>query len=151
MKISIGCDHRGYELKKFIIETYTDWSDTDQDIEWIDQGCNGTERCDYPVYAKKVVDSILSKESEFGILICGSGIGMAIAANRFKKIYAGLCCSPKMVKSAVEDDNLNVLVLSANFITKEQVSLIINSAIQAWSENSFKGGRYQDRLDMMDK
>ena len=147
MKISIGCDHRGYELKKFITETYT----SDKDIEWVDQGCNNTERCDFPVYAKKVTDSILSNESEFGILICGSGIGMAIAANRFKKIYAGLCCSPKMVKTAVEDDNLNVLVLSADFITKEQVSLIINSAIQAWSENSFKGGRYQDRLDIMDK
>jgi len=143
MKISIGSDHKGFELKNLIIKTFSKES-------WLDAGCLSLERCDYPIFAKKVVESILFKKAEFGILICGSGIGMSIAANRFKYIYAGLCLTSQMAMVARADDNLNILVLSSDFVSKDDNLKIVESMLKAWSTNVFKGGRYKERLDMLD-
>lgn len=137
--ISIGADHRGYDLKIKIIEHF-------KDIKWIDVGTNSKERTDYPIFAQKVCKSILEKEADFGVLLCGSGIGVGIAANRFKGIYAGVCWNAEIAKLAKADDNINVLVLPADFIGTEQAFLLV----KIWLETEFKDGHYQKRLDMID-
>ena len=140
MKICIGSDHRGFELKQVIIEELPE-------IEWIDVGTHNDKRTDYPLFAEKVCKNILSGKSEFGVLICGSGIGMSIAANRHKKIYAGLCWSESVAKAAKEDDNINILVLPASFVGPEQAVLMIKD----WLSSKFKGGHYQQRLELIDR
>ena len=140
MKICIGSDHRGYKLKKYIINAF-------KDIEWMDVGSDSSEkRVDYPVYTKEVCDLILKDVFELGILICASGVGMSIAANRFPQIYAALCWSPEVAKAAREDDYANVLVLPANFVSEDEALGII----EAWLHAKFKGGHYQKRLDTID-
>src|SRR5690349_2241095 len=112
MKISIGCDHRGFHLKKKVIETFT--SATAYPLSWNDVGTHSLERTDYPFFAQKLCKSIIEKETSFGILICGSGLGMVMAANRFKNIYAALCWNESIARMAYEDDGANVLVLTAD-------------------------------------
>jgi ribose 5-phosphate isomerase B len=148
MKIVIGADHRGFDLKKKIIETIEKFGD--KNIEWIDVGCENQERCDYPLYAQKVAQNILNGEATYGILACGSGIGMALAANRFKGIYAGLCWNRDVAQIAHADDGINVLVLSADLVLPEENIAIVNSMIDSWFNCTFKEGRYRDRLDMVD-
>lgn len=140
MKISIGSDHRGYVLKSKIIEHF-------KEIEWLDQGTNSQDRTDYPIYAHKVCNDILLGNAELGILLCGSGVGISIAANRFKGIYAALCWNAQVAKVSKEHDGSNVLVLPADFISEQETY----AAIEAWLEAKFQGGVYQKRLDMMDK
>lgn len=151
MKIAIGADHRGFECKKLIVQNV-------KTIDWLDVGCFSGEKCDYPEFAKLVVQNILKKQegaaqvsesggADLGILLCGSGVGMVIAANRFKNIYAGLCWCPEVAKMAKEDDNINVLVIPTDFVTPEQCLIIINS----WLKAEFKSGHYQTRLDQIDR
>ena len=138
MKISIGSDHKGYELKGEIINHFSDF-------EWLDVGTDSTVRANYPVYAKKVCENILNSNVDYGILICGSGIGMSIAANRFNGIYAALCWNTDVAKLAKSDDKANVLVLPAEFISTDDVFVII----KVWIDTEFKGGIYQERLDLV--
>ena len=139
MKIAIGSDHRGFEHKQHIIKHMAD-------VAWTDVGCFSAERCDYPVFAQLVAKALLEKEADLGILLCGSGIGMAIAANRFTGIYAGLCFSKTIARMAREHDNVNILVLPSDFVSPDESLEIIKS----WLHASFKGGRYQERLDLVD-
>ena len=139
MKIAIGADHRGFECKKLILSNVNM-------IDWLDVCCFSSERCDYPEFAKLVVQNILENKAELGILLCGSGVGMSIAANRFNKIRAGICWSPEVAKMAKQDDNINVLVLPTDFVTPEQCLIIINS----WLKAEFKTGIYQNRLNQID-
>ena len=140
MKICIGADHRGYELKNFLIQTLTDYS-------WIDEGTHTSERTDYPMYAHKVCKALGEGKAPYGILICGSGVGMAIAANRFRGIYAALCWNEGVARLAREDDGTNVLILPSDFVTHVQAL----SIFQAWITARFKDGRYQERLELIDK
>lgn len=140
MKISIGADHRGYDLKLAIIEHFRQY-------QFLDAGTFSQERTDYPVYAKKVCADILAEHARFGILICGSGVGMSIAANRYKKIYAALCWTPEVAHYAKAHDGANVLVLPADFVDTELALKIISS----WLETPFEGGRYERRLCMLDE
>lgn len=139
MKIAIGADHRGFQYKEAILSAFPD-------IEWVDVGCNGTERCDFPTFAYKVVDKILQKEVKRGIVVCGSGIGMSIASNRFKGIYAALVWNTELAKLCRQHNNSNVLALPANFISVDQALEII----RVWSEAEFLGGHYQERVAMLD-
>lgn len=141
MKISIGSDHKGYQLKEFLKAHFTEH-------EWSDVGTlDDEERTDYPVFSKKVCKEVLDEKVERGILLCGSGIGMAIAANRFSGIYAALCWSAEVACVAREDDLANVLVLAADFIDDELAVKIVD----IWLSAEFKGGRYQERLNMIDE
>jgi ribose 5-phosphate isomerase B len=140
MRIAIGTDHRGFQHKEFIIKNMSE-------VTWFDQGCFSTQRCDYPPFAKAVVQLVLQEKVEYGVLLCGSGIGMSIAANRFKGIYAGLVWNPEVARMAREDDNVNILVLPADFISYQQAVICIRS----WLDASFKGERYQERLAMLDE
>lgn len=140
MKISIGSDHRGFELKTRIIKNL-------RNVSWLDVGTTTKERTDYPIFAKKVCKNVLDAEVERGILICSSGIGMSIAANRFPGIYAALCWNVEIATSATQDDNANILVLPADFLEVKSAYRIIN----VWLHTDFKGGRYQKRLKMIDR
>jgi len=142
MNIAIGADHRGFTCKAYIKQYVVGGDDP---IAWIDVGAPDEERSDYPVFAESVCRSILQGEAKKGVLICGSGIGMAIVANRFPSIYAGVAWNEDVGRLSKEHDNTNVLVIPSDFVSHEQAAAIIN----AWLTAEFKGGRYQERLDMI--
>lgn len=112
-KISIACDHGGIELKNFLIDSL------ENKYEFLDFGTNTEEAVDYPDFAKKVAKSIINKETEFGILICGTGIGMSIVANKFKNIRASLCHNSLEAKLTRGHNNANIICLGARIIGKE--------------------------------
>jgi len=155
IKIAIGADHRGFDHKSFIIQNITSTKSTEstqitestQSIAWLDAGCYSSDRCDYPLYAKSVVDAIYEKEASLGVLLCGSGIGMSIVANRFAGMYAGLCWSEELAVTARQHDNINILVLPSDFVSPQESVCMI----YAWLGAEFKAGRYQDRLDMIEQ
>lgn len=140
MKISIGADHRGYVLKKMIIDYF-------RQHEFLDVGTFSQDRTDYPLFAKKVCKDIFEGKAPVGILICGSGVGMSIAANRYKKIYAALCWSLAVVRQAKAHDKANVLVVPADFVTEQ----LAYDMITAWLEEPFKEGVYAERLLLIDQ
>jgi ribose 5-phosphate isomerase B len=139
MKISIGADHRGFEFKQHIIKTITN-------IDWLDVGTNSDERTDYPIFAQKVVKTLQENTAQQGVLLCHTGIGMSIAANRFKGIYAALCWNKNIAIKAKEDDNANILVIPSGFINLQEIEEILFS----WMNATFKEGKYQERLDLLD-
>ena len=136
--IALGSDHGGYlykeELKKHLDA---------KGIEYIDFGTDSTASCDYPVYAEKVCRAIQSGECEKGILICGTGIGISIAANKVKGVRAALCHDVYSAKMTKQHNNANVLVMPARFIPFETVLEITD----AWLDEPFEGGRHQGRID----
>jgi ribose 5-phosphate isomerase B len=109
--IAIGCDHGGVELKKSIIEHLKE-----RNIECVDVGCNSNESCDYPVYAQKVTQLVTNGECDLGILICGTGIGMSMAANKVKGIRAALCHDCFSAEATKQHNNANVLCMGARVI-----------------------------------
>jgi len=141
--IAIGSDHRGYELKKTLLEQTEFQGFT---ISWKDVGTYSDERTDYPLYAKKVADCVARKDVDYGILLCGTGIGASIAANRYPYIYAALVWNPDIARLAKEDDNCNILVLPADWLTLEEAQ----ACIESWLTATFKEGRYQERLKSID-
>ena len=140
MKISIGSDHGGYDLKEFIAGFLNK-----SGHEVIDVGCYSDASVDYPDFADKVCQSVRSEESERGILICGTGIGMSIAANRYRDIRAALCHEAFTARMSREHNNANILCLGARVIGIE-VALDI---VRVWVDTEFAAGRHQRRLDML--
>lgn len=139
--IALGSDHGGFSLKKEI-EKYFD----ENDIKYKDYGTFNEERTDYPIYAEKVAKAVQLKECDIGILICKSGAGMTITANKFKGIRATIGFNKESIKAAKADDDINVLVLSSDYITVPQAVAIV----RMWIATEFKGGRYQERLQMIE-
>jgi ribose 5-phosphate isomerase B len=139
MKISIGADHRGYILKRELIKYFGEQ-------QFFDVGAFDGERSDYPIFAQRVCVQVVKGETQAGILICGSGIGMSIAANRYKKIYAALCWIPEVARCARAHDNANVLILPADFVSFASAIDIVTS----WIKAPFEGGGYADRLAALD-
>lgn len=139
VKIAIGSDHRGFEHKNYIITTLTD-------ITWVDMGCFNAGRCDYPVFANLVVQAMREGKAQFGVLLCGSGGGMAIAANRFAKIYASLVWNDATARRAKQEDNANILSIPADYVSLQESTAMI----MAWSNAEFLGGRYQVRIKQID-
>ena len=133
MKIALGADHGGFALKE-IVKKHLE----DKGFEVLDKGCYSTESVDYPVYAKAVANSILNKEADFGILICGTGIGISIAANRFKGIRAALCSNTTMAKLTREHNDANILALGAR-MTGDVLALEI---VDEFLKTEFLGGRH---------
>lgn len=144
MKIVIGADHRGFSFKEYIKEHLALKNET---IGWLDVGTFNVDHADYPIYAEKLCREILDGNAQYGILLCGTGVGMAIVANRFSKIYAGLVWNAEVARLSKEDDNINVLVLPSDFVSQDQVLPIID----AWLSAKFNGGHYQARIDMIDQ
>ena len=140
--IAIGSDHGGYKLKEEI-KKYLD----EIGIEYKDFGTDSEERTDYPIYAQKVSESIVKKECDKGILLCKSGCGMAIVANKYKGIRAGLVVDEKEARFAKADDDINVITISGNNTSIEEASKMI----RMWLGTEFKGGRYQERIEMINQ
>jgi ribose 5-phosphate isomerase B len=142
VKIAIGSDHAGYELKESVKEFLKS-----KRIDVIDVGTHSTERVDYPDYAKLVCEKVRGKEVDFGILICGTGLGMSIAANKFKGIRAALCLFPDMARLAREHNNANVLVLAGRLMGKE----LANWTVEVFLNAEFQGGRHQRRIEKLEE
>ena len=136
-KISIASDHAGYKLKEFIKVSLKK-----SNIELIDLGPHDTESVDYPDFAKKVSKNIRSKKSKLGILVCGSGTGMAISANKNKKIRAAVCYNSSSTRLSREHNDANIIALGSRLTNKalalKLVSIFINT--------KFKGGRHKKRI-----
>lgn len=137
MKIVIGSDHAAFDMKEFVKVLLHS-----EKMEVIDIGTNTPERCDYPDYASALVKVVLDQKIP-GILLCGSGIGVSIVANRYKGIRAALCRSPNDAEMARKHNDANVLCLGARSNNKEEIRAIIAS----WFSSAFEGGRHEDRLN----
>ena len=138
--IAIGADHGGYKLKEEIKRYFEE-----KEIQYKDFGTYDEERTDYPIYAKKVSESIQNKECNCGILICRSGYGMTVAANKFKGIRAASIFDEESAKFAKADDDINVITLGGDYLSTNQAICIIRN----WLGTEFKGGRYKERLNML--
>lgn len=140
--IALGSDHGGFKLKEEIKKYLEELG-----IEYKDFGTYNEERTDYPIYAEKVAKSIQNKECEKGILICKSGAGMTITANKFKGIRAAVVINEEMARAVKSDDDVNIIVFPAQYIS---VSNAI-STTRNWIVTEFKEGRYFERLQMIEK
>lgn len=140
--IAIGCDHGGYKLKEEV-KKYLD----EQGIAYKDFGTDSEERTDYPIYAEKVAKSVQSGECEKGILICGTGFGMTIIANKFKGIRCASCWNEEVAKLLKAHNNANIIALPGRFINISQAVAIL----RGWMASEFMGGRHSDRLQMIEE
>lgn len=136
MKLSIGCDHAGFSLKEFLKSNFIE-------IEWLDKGCYSADSVDYPDYAHAVATSIESGESSMGILICGSGNGISMAANKHAGIRAAIAWKPELAALGRQHNDANVLSLPARFISEQEALEIVKAFLDA----RFEGGRHQARVD----
>ncbi|MEX0671767.1 MAG: RpiB/LacA/LacB family sugar-phosphate isomerase [Candidatus Babeliales bacterium] len=145
MRIAIGADHRGYAMKLHLKQNFV--MHADHVVDWIDVGCANDTYCDYPPYAIDVAELLQNKEVDRGVLICGSGVGMSIAANRYFGIYAGLVWNNDTARLARQHDNVNVLVLPSDFVSNEDALQMVH----IWLNAEFLGDTYQKRLTMIDE
>ena len=140
MKIAVGSDHGGFEFKQLIIDFL---QEIGQEVD--DVGCYDTESVDYPDFADKVCARVQSGACEQGILICGTGIGMSISANRHRDIRAALCHESYTARMSREHNNANVLCLGGRVLGPE----IALDIVGTWVQTEFAGGRHQRRLDKL--
>ena len=137
-KISLSSDHAGFQLKesikKFLIK---------KNIKVIDLGPKNTDSVDYPDYAKKVARNIIAKKSDMGILVCGSGTGMAMSANKFKKIRAAVCYNKASTRLSRQHNNANIMALGARLTKKSDVMKLVNIFLNT----KFEGGRHFRRVN----
>ena len=126
MKIAVACDHAGYPLKTVVLDAVSSAGH-----EAIDLGTDSTQSVDYPDYAEKLGNAIRSGKAERGILLCGSGVGACIAANKMQGIYAGICHDTYSAHQGVEHDEMNVLCLGARIIGPELVPELVTAFLGA--------------------
>ncbi|MBT1071613.1 ribose 5-phosphate isomerase B [Pelotalea chapellei] len=136
----IGSDHGGLNLKTALISYLGR-----RGIEVHDAGTNNDASVDYPTYGLKVAEEVISGESELGVLICGTGIGMSIAANKIPGIRAALVTDVFMARMAKEHNNANILVLGGRVLDEQKACDLVG----AWLDATFEGGRHQGRLDLI--
>lgn len=141
MKVAVGSDHGGLGLKTILIEELKEGG-----VEVLDVGTNSSESSDYPDYAAKVCDIVLNKEADFGLLICGTGIGMSIAANKHKGIRAALAWNSFMARMARNHNNANVLVLGGRVTGAE----LAKEILRVFLEETFDGGRHERRVEKIE-
>ena len=134
----VGSDHGGYELKMAILELLQKRA-----VECADFGTDGPDSVDYPDFAAKVATAVSSGEAELGILICGTGIGMSISANKFANVRAALVHDEFTAQMAREHNNANILVMGGRVLTPDQGKKFV----EIWLDSEFEGGRHQSRLD----
>jgi len=138
MKISIGGDHAGYEFKKSIIESL-------QEKEYfvIDRGPYSPESVDYPDFVHPVCQDIISKDAELGILICGSGNGVAMTANKYPNVRAGICWMKEITELTRQHNNANIICIPARYTAIPQAIKMVDTFL----DTEFEGGRHQNRVD----
>jgi ribose 5-phosphate isomerase B len=142
VKISLGSDHGGINLRRLITAHLSEQGHSISDF-----GTDSAESCDYPQYAESVARSVASGDSELGILVCGSGIGMSIAANKVEGIRAALCFNTYMGQMTRLHNNANVLCLGERVVGQGTALAIVD----AFVTTAFEGGRHQRRLDLITK
>ncbi|MCA9394062.1 MAG: ribose 5-phosphate isomerase B [Candidatus Omnitrophica bacterium] len=140
MKVYIGADHRGIDFKSTIKTIVGELGYAVEDV-----GTNSTASCDYPVIAQKVARGVLSAEGSRGILVCMSGIGQSIAANKVDGIRAALCYNTEAARLSREHNNANVLVLSSKFVDPDELPELI----RIWLTTPFEGGRHERRINLI--
>ena len=140
MKIGIGNDHSALELKAEIISHLEAMGH-----EVVDYGTKTTDSCDYPVYGEKVGRAVASGEVEQGILICGTGLGISLAANKVKGVRAAVCSEPYTAKMARMHNNCNILAFGARVVGAELAKMIVDT----WLATDFEGGRHERRVDLI--
>jgi ribose 5-phosphate isomerase B len=138
MKIAIGCDHAGVAMKNEIIPVLEELN-----IEWEDFGTKDEESVDYPDFGEKVASAVSKGDIERGLLICGTGIGMSIVANKFPGVRAALCNEDYSAKMSRLHNDANLLVLPGRVIDNSMARNIVRT----WFKTDFEGGRHQRRLD----
>src|SRR6188474_2059143 len=137
-RIALGADHAGFEEKEKIKATLDELG-----VEYVDMGTNSADSVDYPDYAKKVAEAVSKGEFEQGLLVCGSGTGMAIAANKVKGVRAAVAWSPDIARLARQHNNANILSLPARFMSEDDAA----GVVKAWFEADFEGGRHEKRVE----
>lgn len=140
MNVAVGCDHGGFTLKRELVHHLLGAGHEVNDV-----GCPSEESVDYPEFAERVCAAVLGGQSARGILICGTGIGMAMAANRHRQIRAALCHEPFSARMSREHNDANVLCLGGRVLGPSLALEIV----RVWMETGFAGGRHLRRITMM--
>jgi ribose 5-phosphate isomerase B len=141
MKIAIGSDHAGFDMKEHLIKYLKS-----KGVTVFDKGTYSAERADYPDYGHAVAKSVINKESEMGILMCGSGNGIAMSANKHHGIRAALCWNSEIADLARKHNDANVLVLPARFMSTSEAE----KCVDVFLSEKFEGGRHQARVEKID-
>jgi len=142
MIISAGADHGGFELKDKLVSFLRE-----KGFTVIDNGTNSPDSVDYPDYAKAVARDILEKRADYGLLVCGSGIGISIAANRFRGIRAALVTNPDYARLSRQHNNANVIVFGGRFTAFEDAK----NWLEIFLSTGFEGGRHERRIAKLDE
>ena len=140
MRVAIGNDHSAVELKEIIADYVRELGH-----EAINLGTDSTQSCDYPLYGEKVGRAVVSGEADLGIAICGTGLGISLAANIVKGVRACVCSEPYTARMSRLHNNANVLCFGARVVGSELAKMIT----QVWLETEFEGGRHQRRVDQI--
>jgi ribose 5-phosphate isomerase B len=138
MRIAIASDHAGFELKEKLKKAF-------DDIDWLDLGTNSEESVNYPDYGFALGKAITDGKAKKGIVICGSGVGISIAANRFPAVRAALCANATVARLSRQHNDANVLALGSRIIGFETA----HECVDTFLNTSFEGGRHQKRIDML--
>lgn len=139
-KIAIGCDHGGFALKEFLKKYLAEGGYKIEDL-----GSHSAKPSDYPIVGFRVAENVSMGKSERGILICKTGIGMAIAANKVRNVRSGVCNSVRQAKTSRLHNDTNVLALAAKFVTSEKAKRIVNT----WLKTAALGGRHGRRVNQI--
>ncbi len=142
MKIATASDHGGFALKEEVKKHLME-----RGIEVLDLGTHSEESVDYPVYGKACGEAVASGKADLGIVVCGTGIGISIAANKVKGIRCGLCTSVEMARLTKQHNNANILALGGR-TTETGLAMEI---VDTWLDTEFEGGRHQRRVDLLDQ
>ena len=138
IKIAIGSDHAGFELKQIIVEHLSS-----RNVDLIDCGTNNLDSVDYPDFAKRVADEVVNKDLVMGILVCGSGQGMAMTANRYKDVRAAICHNSDVAKVTREHNDANILCLGSRFIEEAEAL----KCVDVFLSTDFEGDRHLKRIN----
>ena len=142
MKIAVASDHGGFKLKEEVKAHLLE-----RGLEVMDLGTHTEDSVDYPAYGKACGEAVVSGQADVGIVVCGTGIGISIAANKVKGVRCGLCTSVEMATLTKQHNNANVLALGGR-TTETGLAMQI---VDAWLDTEFEGGRHQRRVDMLDQ
>jgi ribose 5-phosphate isomerase B len=142
IRIAIGSDHAGFDVKELIKKSLMGVNPIVENIELKDLGPHSDDRVDYPDYAHQVAEHVSSGTTELGVLICGSGNGVCITANKHKGVRAALAWDTELASLAREHNNANIICLPARFVSNEKALEIV----KAFLSSKFEGGRHEDRV-----
>lgn len=137
MKVAVASDHRGYHLKSRILEKLNTLGH-----EAVNYGADGEESVDYPDFAVKVSEAVANQEMDRGILICGTGMGMCIAANKFRGVRATACHDEVTAEMSRRHNDANILCLSAELLSEQ----LVDRMVEIWIQTEFEGGRHARRI-----